>query len=73
MAKKYSTISMASAPTDWETENDLRTMCESEAIEKDPKRLAKVQALAKKKMLDMAAIAAEGKEDWFFNHPKDRA
>jgi hypothetical protein len=38
-------------------------MMASEEIEKDPKRLAKVQALAKKKMLDMAKLAAEGKDD----------
>ena len=64
MAKKSSGgIAIASAPTDWETENDLRTMVESEAIEKDPKRLAKVQALAKKKMMDMAAIASESAAD----------
>jgi len=56
-------ISMTKAEDDWQVESDLRTMQESEAIEKDPKRLAKVQALAKKKLIDLAAIASESKDD----------
>lgn len=63
MAKSASTKSLASPPDDWQVESDLRTMMESEAIEKDPKRLAAVQALAKKKMMDMASIASESKTD----------
>lgn len=50
-------------PADWQTERDLETLIECEKIEKDPKRLAKAQALAKKRMMDMAAVAAEGKDD----------
>jgi hypothetical protein len=60
---KVSTKSIAKSEYDWQAEDDLRTMMASEEIEKDPKRLAKVQALAKKKMLDMAKLAAEGKDD----------
>jgi hypothetical protein len=60
---KASTKSIAKSEYDWQAEDDLRTMMASEEIEKDPKRLAKVQALAKKKMLDMAALASEGKDD----------
>ena len=48
---------------DWRVESDLNTMIEAEKIEKDPKRLKKVQALAKQRMMDAAAIAAEGKDD----------
>lgn len=48
---------------EWRVEQDLRTLAEAEAIEKDPKRMAKVTALAKKKMLEMASIATEGKSD----------
>lgn len=54
---------IAAADEDWRTESDLNTLIECEKIEKDPKRLAKAQALAKKRMLDMAAVAAEGKDD----------
>lgn len=63
MAKAASTKSIVRAEDDWQVESDLRTMMECEAIEKDPKRLAAVQALAKKKMLGMASIASEGKDD----------
>lgn len=54
--------SMCVPDDDWRTESDLNTLIECEKIEKDPKRLAKVQALAKKRMLDMASVAAEGKD-----------
>lgn len=54
--------SMAVPCDDWRVESDLNTMIECEKIEKDPKRLAKVQALAKQRMLEVAAVATEGKE-----------
>lgn len=63
MAKKSSNaIAMTKAEDDWQVESDLRTMIECEKIEADPKRLAKVQALAKKRMMEVAAIASEGKD-----------
>ena len=34
----------------------------AEEIKKDPKRFAKVTALAKKKMMDMAAVATDDKD-----------
>lgn len=64
MAKRKSLgYAVPAGEGDWQTESDLRTMMESEAIESDPKRLAKVQALAKKKLLDFASIASEGPKD----------
>lgn len=60
---KGSAIASIKSEDDWRTENDLHTMIECEKIEKDPKRLAKVQALAKQRMMDMAAVATEGKTD----------
>lgn len=62
MAKKSNVIAMTKAEDDWQAESDLRTMIECEKIEADPKRLAKVQALAKKRMMEVASIAAEGKD-----------
>lgn len=47
---------------DWRVESDLNTLIEAEKIEKDPKRMAKAQALAKQRMMEAAAIAAEGKD-----------
>ena len=37
--------------------NDLRTMIEAEAIKTDAKRYAKVQAMAKKRMMETAKVA----------------
>ena len=35
---------------DWETEADLDAVCRARAVDKDPKRLDKVKALAKKRL-----------------------
>lgn len=44
---------------DWQTEDDLRILSQAKEIEKDPKRMAKCKAMAKEKMLEMAAVANE--------------
>lgn len=62
-SKSTGAIVSRSSEDDWQTESDLRTMLECEKIEKDPKRLAKVQALAKQKLIDLAGIASEGSND----------
>lgn len=48
---------------EWRVEADLRTLMEAEKIEKDPKRMAKVRALAQKKMMEAASFASEGKDE----------
>ncbi len=35
---------------DWQVEQDLRAICRAQAVEKDPERMAKVKALAKKRL-----------------------
>jgi hypothetical protein len=35
---------------DWETEADLEAICRAKCVEKDPKRMAKVKALAKQRV-----------------------
>ncbi|ENO82070.1 hypothetical protein B447_05013 [Thauera sp. 27] len=62
MAKKGTNV-MVVSNDDWQAKNDLDTMMEYERICKDPKRKAKVQALAKQKMMAMAAVVAEADED----------
>lgn len=62
MAKKNASISL-DTPEDWQVESDLRTLLDAEKIEKDPKRMTKVRALAKQKMLDVATIAVEDGKD----------
>lgn len=59
---KAGLIAMRKEEDDWQTQRDLETLMECERIEKDPKRLAKAQALAKKRLLDLASVAAEGKD-----------
>lgn len=44
---------------DWETRSDFRTICEAEAIKKDPKKMEKVKAYAKQQMMECAAVASE--------------
>jgi hypothetical protein len=55
---KGNTISATKGEDDWQAESDLRTCLECEKIEKDPKRMAKVRALAKSKLMEVAAIAS---------------
>lgn len=47
----------------WRVEEDLRVCIECEKIEADPARYAKVKALAKEKMLAVAAIASGADKD----------
>lgn len=63
MAKSSNSISATKLEDDWQVQRDLDTLMECERIEADPKRLAKAQALAKKKLLDLASVASEGKDD----------
>jgi hypothetical protein len=59
MAKKSSAVALTDE-NEWRVESDLRTLIEAEQIEKDPKRMKMVRALAKKRMLEVASVAAEG-------------
>lgn len=44
---------------EWRVEQDLSTLIEAEKIKGDEKRYAKVQALAKRKVLDVAKVASD--------------
>lgn len=57
MANK--SIGMMAEERDWRAENDLRCLMDCEKIEKDPKRLKAARELAKKQLLDLAAVASE--------------
>ena len=64
MAKKSTAEISIKADEEWRVESDLRTMIEAEAIKTDPKRYAKVQAMAKKRMMETAKVAGgDGIED----------
>lgn len=60
---KGNVIALRAEEDDWQVESDLRTMMDAEKIEKDPKRLAKVKALAQKKMMQLAGMASESGKD----------
>lgn len=59
MAKRKASSLAVVSDDDWQAKCDLDTLIEAERIEKDPKRKAKAQALAKKRMMEAAAVAAE--------------
>lgn len=66
MAKTKSSnriTSYAEEDAKWRAESDLRTLIEAEQIEKDPKRIKAARELAKTKMLEVAAVAAEGESE----------
>lgn len=48
---------------EWRAEADLHTLIEAEKIKADPKRYAKAQAIAKKKMMEVAKVASEGNDE----------
>jgi hypothetical protein len=56
-------ISMTKAEDTWRVERDLETMLECERIEKDPKRIAAAQKLAKERVMTLAKVASEGTDD----------
>ncbi len=62
MAKGKNTVVQIKADEEWRVESDLRTLMEAEMIRADAKRFAQVQALAKRKMLEVAKVAGEKSE-----------
>ena len=57
MAKNKTAEVSIKPDEEWRVESDLRTMIEAEAIKTDAKRYAKVQAMAKKRMMETAKVA----------------
>lgn len=47
---------------EWQVEDDMRTLMRCKEIESDPKRMAKVRALAKKKLEQVAGVMSETSE-----------
>ncbi len=43
---------------DWQAESDMRTLMQAEEIRRDAKRLAAAKACAKKKLEEVATVAA---------------
>lgn len=56
---KISAVNSLSTETDWQTEDDFRTLCQAKKIEADPKRMAKIKEHAKTVMMNAASIATD--------------
>lgn len=56
MAKKRGAVSVG-IDEEWRVENDMRTLVDARAIRNDPKRMAKVKALAQKRLGEVASLA----------------
>lgn len=54
---------MAKSEAEWRAEDDMRTLARAAEIRKDAKRLAAAQALAKKKLLELAQVAGDSDAD----------
>ena len=58
---KIKSIGMKSED-DWMVEDAMRTLMRAKEIRNDKKLMAKVSAMAKEKLMDLADVAAEAKE-----------
>jgi hypothetical protein len=57
MTKKKPSSCCIGPDEEWRVESDLRTLTEAEQIKRDPKRFAKCQTLAQKRLQEVAAVA----------------
>lgn len=62
MAKKLSGAVSIKADEEWQVEDDMRTLMRAKEIQADPKRMAKVKALARKKLETVASVLGEASE-----------
>lgn len=47
---------------EWQVEDDMRTLMRAKEIQADPKRMAKVKAMARKKLEQVASVMGEADE-----------
>lgn len=62
MAKKNRSTTLgvnAEAPGDWRAESDMHTLMEAEKIKNDPKRHQAAKDMAKKRLTEVATVAAQ--------------
>lgn len=62
MAKKSGNGAMIKADEEWRVEDDMRTLMRAKEIEADPKRMARVKAMAEKKLKEVAGVLSEASE-----------
>jgi hypothetical protein len=59
VAKRSKPMTSAKPDDEWKVESDLNVLIEAEKIKADAGRHAKAQALAKRKMMDVAKVASD--------------
>jgi hypothetical protein len=59
VAKRSKPMTSVKPDEEWKVESDLNVLIEAEKIKGDASRYAKAQALAKRKMMDVAKVASE--------------
>jgi hypothetical protein len=63
VAKKRSLGTVSIKPDEeWRVEDDMRTLMNAKEIQADPKRMAKIKALARKKLESVASVLSEASE-----------
>lgn len=63
MAKKSrGAVNLIKPDEEWQVEDDMRTLMRAKEIQADPKRMAKVKALARKKLETVATVLGEASE-----------
>lgn len=62
MAKKSRGLVSIKPDEEWQVEDDMRTLMRAKEIQADSKRMAKVKALARKKLETVASVLGEASE-----------
>lgn len=62
MAKGSNRTAEIKPDEEWRVEDDMRTLMNAKEIQSDPKRMAKVKTLARKKLETVATVLSEGGE-----------
>lgn len=62
MAKKRSLNGSINPDDEWQVEDDMRTLMRAKEIQADPKRMARVKAMARKKLEQVASVMGEADE-----------
>lgn len=62
MAKKSGGVAAISENEEWQVEDDMRTLMRAKEIQADPKRMAKIKIMARKKLEQVASVMGEAAE-----------
>lgn len=62
MAKKQNSLGDIKPDEEWQVEDDMRTLMRAKEIQGDPKRMAKVKTLARKKLEQVASVMGDASE-----------